>query len=274
MPGIQDSPLGRRTAAPDRYAPELLFAVPRAEQRAALGLGATLPFTGVDVWNAYELSWLDPAGKPRVALAELRVPAESPNLVESKSLKLYLNALAGERYACADAVAALLAADLSRTTGAPVAVLLTEPGAFPDSGRGDASGTSIDDTDVAIGDYGPPNAGYLVAGSGNAVDETLVSNLFRSNCPVTGQPDWATIAVSYRGAPIDRAGLLRYLVSFRGHHAFHEHCAERIFVDVLARCAPQRLAVEARFTRRGGIDINPWRSTHPGTPSNSRLARQ
>lgn len=271
---MQDSPLGRDIAAPDRYAPDLLFAVPRAGQRAPLGLGATLPFTGVDVWNAYELSWLDPAGKPRIALAELRVPAESPNLVESKSLKLYLNALAGERIADAARVAALLVADLSRTTGARVAVHLAEPGAFADVALSEITGTSIDTADIAIDDFGPPNAGYLVADRGGAIEETLVSNLFRSNCPVTGQPDWATIAISYRGAPIDRAGLLRYLVSFRGHHAFHEHCAERIFVDVLARCAPVRLTVEARFTRRGGIDINPWRSTHPGTPSNRRLARQ
>ncbi|PWK92289.1 NADPH-dependent 7-cyano-7-deazaguanine reductase QueF [Fulvimonas soli] len=271
----EHSPLGKATVYADRYDPALLFPIPRAPKRAELGLHGALPFRGVDVWNAYELSWLDARGKPRVALAEFRVPADSPNIVESKSFKLYLNGFAQERVADEEALAATLARDLSAAAGAPVGVALHAP-----SARGlpfaDLDGDSIDALELDLDDYGPPKAGHLRADASAAeVEETLVSDLLRSNCPVTGQPDWGSVQIRYRGAPIDRAGLLRYLVSFRTHSEFHEQCVERIFVDVMARCAPRELSVYARYTRRGGLDINPFRSTDPqAAPGNPRGARQ
>ncbi len=256
----QDSLLGREVAYPRHYDPSLLFPIPRAAARAELGLGAALPFDGVDRWHAYELSWLDANGKPRVATATIAVPAASPNLVESKSLKLYLNAYNATRFDDGEAVRARIAADLSRSAGADVGV---EFGLPPFAAGDDAE--SIDALDVAIDRYGPPDATLLAADDDAFAEETLRSDLLKSNCPVTGQPDWAGVRIAYRGPRIDRAGLLRYLVSVRDHAEFHEQCVERIFVDVLARCRPQALSVEARYTRRGGLDINPWRAT-PGTP--------
>ncbi|HEX7770732.1 MAG TPA: NADPH-dependent 7-cyano-7-deazaguanine reductase QueF, partial [Dokdonella sp.] len=236
-----DSTLGKSTRYPDRYDPSLLFPIARAPARAELGIGAGLPFAGVDIWNAYEVSWLDPRGKPVVAIAEFRVPAESPNLVESKSFKLYLNSCNGERFADAGEVRALFARDLGMATGAVVEVDLRLPDRFDASAIGRLAGESIDSLAIDIDSHGPPDAGLLHC-AGDAVEETLVSDLLKSNCPVTGQPDWASVQVSYAGARIDRAGLLRYLVSFRDHAGFHEQCVERIFVDLRRRCAPERLA--------------------------------
>ena len=187
------------------------------------------------------------------------MPAESPNLVESKSLKLYLNSFNATRFADAEDVRTRIAADLSQAAGAPVDVRFGLPAM---AARDDA--IDLDAQDIAIDDYGPPNADHLSA-AGAVVEEQLRSALLKSNCPVTGQPDWAEVRIDYRGPRIDHAGLLRYLVSFRDHAEFHEQCVERIFVDVLARCRPQTLSVEARYTRRGGLDINPWRAT-PGAP--------
>ncbi|MFC5741465.1 NADPH-dependent 7-cyano-7-deazaguanine reductase QueF [Dyella tabacisoli] len=270
----EHSPLGKTTLYADRYDPSLLFPIPRAEKRAEIGVGEVLPFHGVDIWNAYELSWLDTRGKPMVALAEFRVPATSPAIIESKSFKLYLNGFAQERYADAATLSALLTRDLSAAAGAPIQVQLSEA-----SARGhavsDLSGTLIDSLELDIDDYGPPKADYLsVRSLADTVDETLVSNLLRSNCPVTGQPDWGSVQIAYRGAAIDHAGLLRYLVSFRNHNEFHEQCVERIYVDIMNRCAPTQLSVYARYTRRGGLDINPFRSNLPATPDNPRGARQ
>jgi 7-cyano-7-deazaguanine reductase len=220
-----------------------------------------LPFVGHDRWHAYELSWLDARGKPVVATATLTVPADSPQLIESKSLKLYLNSLNAARFDSAEQVSAIVSADLSVAAGAPVAVVFGLP---PFAGDDDEA-VSIDDQDLAIDRYGPPDATLLSTDTGDAVAETLHSALLKSNCPVTGQPDWASLRIAYRGPRIDRAGLLRYLVSFRDHAEFHEQCVERVFVDLLARCRPATLSVEARYTRRGGLDINPWRAT-PGMP--------
>ena len=269
------SPLGKPVAYGGDYDPSLLHPIPRATQRAALGLGDDLPFVGADIWNAYELSWLDARGKPRVALAELRVPASSPNIVESKSLKLYLGSHAQVRYADAEALRTLLMRDLGDAAGAPVTVVLTPAGTNSFSSSETLEGDPIDDLPIEITHYGPPRADFLVSDAEQKVDEVLVSHLFRSNCPVTGQPDWASIQVRYAGPRIARDGLLRYLVSFRSHCDFHEHCIERIFVDLQQRCAPTRLAVFGRFTRRGGIDINPFRAT-PGLPmpGNPRTPRQ
>ena len=268
------SQLGKATVYADRYDPSLLFPIPRAAKRAEIGVAEPLPFHGTDIWNAYELSWLDPRGKPQLALAECRVPAGSPNIIESKSFKLYLNGFAQETLDDAEALRAILARDLSAVAGAEVAVTLrgarTALHAFAD-----LAGTSIDDLPVTIDGYGPPRADWLRADAGTAVvEESLVSDLLRSNCPVTGQPDWGSVQIAYRGAPIDREGLLRYLVSFRTHAEFHEQCVERIYMDVMARCAPERLSVYARYTRRGGLDINPFRSSAPATPANVRGARQ
>ncbi|HBK45655.1 MAG TPA: NADPH-dependent 7-cyano-7-deazaguanine reductase QueF [Xanthomonadaceae bacterium] len=253
----QDSSLGREVAYPDHYDPALLFPIPRAAARAQIGLADALPFVGHDRWHAYELGWLDARGKPCVATATLVVPCESPNLVESKSLKLYLNSLNAARFNSAEAVRLRIATDLSVRAGADVRV---EFGLPPVDAVGE--GVSIDALDVAIDDYGPPNPGYLQPAPGaQPVEETLVSALLKSNCPVTGQPDWASVTVRYAGLAIDREGLLRYLVSFRDHAEFHEQCVERIFQDLSSRCRPDWLVVEARYTRRGGLDINPYRAS-------------
>ena len=272
--GAEASPLGAPAAYRNTYAPELLFPVPRAAKRAELGLGATLPFVGEDLWNAYEVSWLDPRGKPVVAMGEFRVPAVSPWLIESKSLKLYLNSFNATRFGAMGEVEARIAHDLIAVAGAPVVVRLFGLDAVPRHVT-TLPGSLIDHLDVEISDYTPAPQHLRADAAQAVVSETLVSHLLKSNCLVTGQPDWATLYVRYRGAPIDRAGLLRYIVSFREHNEFHEQCVERIFVDLQTRCAPQSLAVWARYTRRGGLDINPFRAAQPSDlPPNSGDPRQ
>lgn len=270
----EHSPLGKDTVYADRYDPALLFPIPRADKRAEIGVAELLPFHGVDIWNAYELSWLDLRGKPQVALAEFHVPAASPNIIESKSFKLYLNGFAQERIADVATLTGTLTHDLSAAAGAVVNVQLGPANAATLPAI-DLDGQLLDEQDIAIDHYGPPQADFLQARIGaTPVEETVVSHLLRSNCPVTGQPDWGSVQIAYRGAPIDHAGLLRYLVSFRTHNEFHEQCVERIFVDLMQRCAPQQLSVYARYTRRGGLDINPFRSSTPATPGNPRTVRQ
>ncbi|HZF99310.1 MAG TPA: NADPH-dependent 7-cyano-7-deazaguanine reductase QueF [Pseudoxanthomonas sp.] len=266
MPTPHDSSLGREVRYPSAYDPGLLFPIPRAPSRETLGIaGAALPFAGFDRWHAYELGWLDARGKPRVATATLRVPCESPYLIESKSLKLYLNSLNAERFGDDRALIERIAADLSACAGAGVEVAF----GLPPMQAGDA-GACIDDLDIGIEDYGPPNAAHVRADPSQDVEETLLSHLLKSNCPVTAQPDWATLVVRYRGPRIDRASLLRYVVSFRDHAEFHEQCVERIFQDLRARCRPHSLSVEARYTRRGGLDINPWRGSAGTAPPPAR----
>jgi 7-cyano-7-deazaguanine reductase len=273
MTDLRASPLAHAAEYPDRRDPGVLFRVERAPQRAELGFGAALPFGGVDLWTAYELSWLDTAGKPEVAIAAFVVPADSPRIVESKSVKLYLAGFNLTRFDSAAAVAEALAHDLSDAVGASVAVTLTPPhgiGAMP---LADFAGICLDALPLAADDRAPVREALVAAGP--ACAESLYTRLFRSVCPVTGQPDYACVQVSYRGARIDRAGLLRYLVSFRRHPGFHEHCVERIFADLWRGCAPATLSVYARFTRRGGIDINPYRSSEGGAPGvHVRTARQ
>lgn len=267
---LESLPLGRQVDYPRHYDASLLHPIPRALGRHDIGIAAdALPFVGFDRWYGYELGWLDARGKPVVSTLTLEVPATTPHLVESKSLKLYLNSLNATRFDDAEAVRARIADDLARAAGGDVAVRFGVPSA---TAAQDA--IPIDDLPVAIDDYGPPNASHLHAGD-DVVEETLGSQLLKSNCPVTGQPDWASVRIAYRGPRIDREGLLRYLVSFRDHCEFHEQCVERIFVDLMARCRPQALSVEARYTRRGGLDINPWRGT-PGLapPAPARAERQ
>jgi 7-cyano-7-deazaguanine reductase len=261
-------PLGYATGYPDRYDPSLLFAVSRAPQREDIGIVDTLPFTGADVWTAYEHTWLDGRGKPRIAMLSLVVPVDSPYIVESKSVKLYLGSFAQTKFDDARHVQDAIARDLSSATGGDVHVDIVR-----DARIEPMPGESIDHEDVAIDAYEVDAS--LLRASGDMVSETLRSDLFRSVCPVTGQPDYASVAIDYRGPRIDRTALLRYLVSYRLHAGFHEHCAERMFVDVRERCACEALTVHARFTRRGGLDINPFR-TNAGasTPANVRVPRQ
>lgn len=277
MTNPHDSLLGQRSDYPEHYDPTLLFPIARTGKRAELGIDGDLPFHGVDIWNAWELSWLDARGKPQVAIGEFRVPASSPHLVESKSLKLYLNSWNQTRVESAEALRSRIAADLSHAAGAGVGVRLIEVDRFDSLPVAELDGECIDDLDIDCDHHGSPDPELLRAdASGPDVSETLRSNLLKSNCPVTGQPDWASVQIAYTGAAIEREGLLRYLVSFRRHDDFHEQCIERIFTDIQRRCAPRSLTVYARYTRRGGLDINPWRSSevHAPEPHNRRSARQ
>ncbi len=267
-----ETPLGRDTDYPDRYSPAALYAIARTEGRAALELGDSLPFHGADLWNAWELSWLDLQGLPQVAAAEIRVPAESPNIVESKSLKLYLGSFAMTRFAASADVLDALTKDLSECTGSAVDVQLRQPGTTQWS-VGEFSGHNLDELPVAC-DADEVDPGLLRADANDVVSEGLYSDLLRSLCPVTSQPDTASVLVSYTGPRIDREGLLRYIVSYRQHQDFHEACVERMFVDILERCKPEKLTVYARYQRRGGIDINPFRSNFETSAPNVRLWRQ
>ena len=273
MTDLTASPLGHATTYADAYDPSLLFAVERAPLRAELGLAPPLPFGGFDWWNCYELSWLDAEDKPQVAIATFTVPADSPAIVESKSVKLYLTAFNLTRFAAIADVATTITRDLSAATGSAAGVTLVPPAEFGSLTHAELAGTSLDA--LPLRGVDPAPAPERLVASGPVVDETLVTRLFRSVCPVTGQPDYASVAIRYRGARIDAAGLLGYLVSYRRQPGFHEHCVERIFTDVWRACTPQALSVYARFTRRGGLDINPFR-THGIAPpaANARTARQ
>ena len=270
------SPLGKSAAYRTDYAPELLFPIPRQGKRDELKLQGTLPFFGVDIWNAYELSWLNLRGKPQVAIARFTVPADSPNIIESKSFKLYLNSFNQTRLASADAMRALLQQDVSAGFGAPVHIALSQPESFGAVQMGELDGLLLDRLDVEIEQFQPDPLLLRAAISEAPVEEKLVSHLLKSNCLVTGQPDWASVQIHYYGPQIEQEGLLKYLIGFREHNEFHEQCVERIFVDILRQCAPQKLAVYARYTRRGGLDINPWRSNFSTgkPPANLRGARQ
>lgn len=258
---------------PDYYSPDLLRTVARADIRRALGLGDELPFHGEDLWTAYEMTWLDRRGKPVVAIGTIRVPAESDNLIESKSLKLYLNSFSMTRSAAASEVAATVARDLSKIAGAAIDVTLTPAGESVAGIIAAMPGDCIDSLDVAC-DFREVDPSLLQRANDRIVTEELHSHLLRSNCPVTNQPDLGSILIRYSGPELDRSALLRYLVSYRRHKDFHESCVERIFVDLKNRCSPDRLTVYARFNRRGGLDINPFRSDYERKACNLRLWRQ
>lgn len=273
---VELSPLGKTSAYCSQYAPELLFPIARQGKRDELGLRGTLPFFGVDIWNAYELSWLNARGKPQVAIARFTVPADSPNIIESKSFKLYLNSFNQTRLDGPEALKALLEKDLAAGFGAAVHVSLILPEYFSALTMGELEGTLLDRLDIEVDSY-KPDPQLLVANHAEApVEERLVSHLLKSNCLVTGQPDWASVQIHYCGPQIEQESLLKYLIGFREHNEFHEQCVERIFTDILRQCAPQQLAVYARYTRRGGLDINPWRSNFSTAtrPPNLRGARQ
>ena len=281
MNSPEASQLGKPVHYADQYDPTLLYPLPRAPKRDEIGLTGTLPFFGADLWTAFELSWLNPRGKPQVAIAHFTVPCETPNIVESKSLKLYLGSFNATVFASADEVRQRLRADLSeavwRGAAAPatIGVRLILPEQFDQEPVHELDGLSLDRLDIECSDYTPrPDLLRTTAGE-PPVEEVLTSNLLKSNCLVTGQPDWGSVQIRYTGQAIDQEGLLRYLVSFRNHNEFHEQCVERIFMDLWRQCRPARLAVYARYTRRGGLDINPLRTSHPmALPANVRTARQ
>ena len=270
---LHDAPLGKASEYPDYYEPALLFPVAREENRRRLGLNdGRWPWFGEDLWQAWEVSWLRHSGVPAVAWAEIRFPAASPSIIESKSLKLYLNSFNQTVFSSAEQVAETMTEDLSSACGAAVHVEMKSVDLSGEAVGRPAGYELIDDQPVSepVYSYAPE---VLEAG-GEVVTESLCSHLLKSNCPVTGQPDWATLMVSYTGPKIDRSALLKYVVGFRQKQDFHEHCVETVFTDLMARCQPERLAVCARYTRRGGLDINPWRATEPDRMATPRLVRQ
>ncbi|MBT9463375.1 NADPH-dependent 7-cyano-7-deazaguanine reductase QueF [Hydrogenophaga sp.] len=277
----EQSQLGQTSAYVDQYDAGLLFPLPRETKRREIGITGSVPFLGADLWTAFELSWLNPRGKPQVALAHITVPCESTHIVESKSFKLYLNSFNNSTFASADAVRDRIRADVSATVwhGGPLqssaGVKLLLPEQLEREKVQELEGLSVDRLDVECTRYQPAPELLTAAFDEKPVDEILVSHLLKSNCLVTGQPDWGSVQITYSGPQIDQAGLLQYIVSFRNHNEFHEQCVERIYMDILARCKPTKLAVYARYTRRGGLDINPWRTSHPQSPpANVRTARQ
>ena len=269
------SPLGKSSAYIATYSPEQLFPIPRAPKWAELGLSAdTLPYRGVDIWNCYELSWLLPSGKPVVAIGEFSIPADSPNIIESKSFKLYLNSRNQSVFDSREALAEVMARDLSAAAGKPVGVRLRTLEEVAQEGIVVPAGQCIDELDVSIQHYDSPRPQLLSCDPGRQAEEWIHSHLLKSNCPVTGQPDWGTVVIGYRGAALDHGSLLAYLVSFRQHADFHEQCVERIFLDLQRLLQPEWLSVHARYVRRGGLDINPYRSSETQGLGNGRLVRQ
>ncbi|MEM0911740.1 MAG: NADPH-dependent 7-cyano-7-deazaguanine reductase QueF [Pseudomonadota bacterium] len=266
--------LGKAVAYPDRYDPALLQPVARSINREEIKIsGDALPFCGVDIWNAYEVSWLTPKHKPQIAILECRVPVSSPNIIESKSFKLYLNSLNQTVFACTESLIDTITNDLSRCANAGVTVSLFTPERFDAFQVKTLEGIVLDDIDATF-DFAPQIQTEALTTAKSDVTETLVSHLLKSNCLITNQPDWGSVLIRYQGKQIDRAGLLKYIVSFRQHNEFHEQCVERIFTDIMTHCNPDKLTVYARYTRRGGLDINPFRSNFEQPYENLRLARQ
>jgi 7-cyano-7-deazaguanine reductase len=277
----EQSQLGKASAYVDQYDPSLLFPIPRAGKRAEIGIVGAAPFFGADMWTAFELSWLNARGKPQVALVHFTIPCETPHIVESKSFKLYLNSFNNTRFADAAEVLERLRADISEAVWrggvvqSSIGVRLIDAALFDREPVHEMDGLSLDRLDVECTHYQPAPELLTTVPEEGVVSEVLVSNLLKSNCLVTGQPDWGSVQISYSGLPIQQEGLLQYLVSFRNHHEFHEQCVERIFMDIWTRCKPTKLAVYARYTRRGGLDINPFRTSYPqALPANTRNARQ
>ncbi len=268
---VLHSPLGKETVYANQYDSSLLYPIERDINWQARGVErTTLPFFGEDIWNSYEISWLNAKGKPIVALAEFHIPATSSHIIESKSFKLYLNSYNLTRFDDAAQVVAQMEKDLSKAAGGDVRVLLTSP---QDAvAVENFTGECIDELDIEVSHYEP--SPELLSAKGEVVTEALVSHLLKSNCPVTGQPDWASVQITYTGAKIDREGLLGYLISYREHGDFHEQCVETIFMDIWQQCKPEQLSVYARYVRRGGLDINPFRSSKDERPANMRLSRQ
>ena len=277
----EQSQLGKNSAYVDQYDASLLFPIPRAVKREELGIQGAPIFLGADLWTAFELSWLNLKGKPQVAIAHITVPAESTHIIESKSFKLYLNSFNATQFVDSKAVRDCMREDLDTAlwhggkilSRCGVKILLPEE--FDKEPIHELDGLNLDRMDIECAHYQPAPELLKAQHDEAPVTETLVSHLLKSNCLVTGQPDWGSVQISYTGDQIDQAGLLQYIVSFRNHNEFHEQCVERIFMDIWTRCKPLKLSVYARYTRRGGLDINPWRTSHPQSPPpNIRTARQ
>lgn len=267
---MAENPLGKSVTYTEIYTPSLLCPLPRSQAREPLGI-TKLPFHGVDIWNCYEVSWLNAKGKPDVAVLEIQVPCSSEFMIESKSLKLYLNSFNGTRFNSRAEVMQTIESDLGVATRSAVLVKLT---AVPKTASfQEKRSTLLDELDVEI-DTVDVDPGLLAHGAGARTSESLYTHLFKTNCPVTGQPDWATLYINYQGDPIDNAALLKYLISYRQHQGYHEASVEQIFMDISERLSPDQLTVYARYTRRGGIDINPFRSNFEQVPVNIRTYRQ
>lgn len=273
----KDILLGKDTVYKATYDASLIFPISRSENREKLSMpvkkvNGGLPFYGCDTWTGYEVSWLNEKGKPEVAIAEFIIPCESENIVESKSFKLYLNSFNQTKLRGLEEAQLRMQEDLSKGFGADIQVILCGVMDYPLNQAG--LGDNIDGLDIEVLEYSP-NA-TLLKTLPEQVTETLNSHLLKSNCPVTNQPDWATLVIEYSGSKIDHEALLKYVISFRGHDDFHEHCVEQIFCDLLSVGEFEKLVVSARYTRRGGLDINPTRSLQVGFDKSliGRLARQ
>ncbi len=264
--------LGKHTPVVEVYSPELLYPIPRAIARTSLGLSDSLPFAGVDLWHAYELSWLDSNGKPVARVGRFTVPATTANIVESKSFKLYLNSLNNHRFESLEAARRCMEDDISKAAGGALTLELFEVDDLQLAG-GNLSGNSLDDLEI-FQTASQPDANNLIVDSSRIEEEALYTHLLRSLCPVTGQPDWATLWIHYKGAVLDHRSLLSYIISYRQHQEYHEQCVERMFLDISSRTQPQFLHIQAFYTRRGGLDINPFRSTSSTEKAQPRLNRQ
>lgn len=266
------SPLGQPTHYTNTYTPTLLYPVPRTLGRNAIPLIGAPPFHGVDIWNGSELSWLNPKGKPEIAMAEFHFPADTPYIVESKSLKLYLNSFSQTHFDSLKQVEQVIQQDLNRIVGGEIKISLFPAAQFPLKTQMDFPGTSLDSLDLEIDCYQPTPSFLQI--EAESVEESVYSHLLKSNCLATGQPDWGSLWIHYKGKKIDHTGLLKYIISFRNHSGFAEHCVEQIFMDLLNYCSPTLLTVYARYTKRGGLDINPFRSNFEAAPENLRQPRQ
>lgn len=266
--------LGAETAYPSCYSPQLLFPIPRVAGREAIGVDSSAPFYGYDLWTAYELSWLNKKGKPQVAIADISMPCHTENLVESKSLKLYLNSLNQVAFSSPLEVATVMERDLSSCVNGPVSVDIHTLDRVRHQSLSSFPGHCIDDLDVDVESYEPEPSLLGLVNESRTVTESYYSHLLKTNCPVTGQPDWASVFIRYTGWPMDPEGLLKYIISYRNHQDFHEQCIERIFTEIKELCQPDALEVYGRYTRRGGLDINPYRSSSDLKPPLLRLSRQ
>jgi 7-cyano-7-deazaguanine reductase len=270
---LKENPLGKKTTYYEAYDASLLFTISRTVKRDEIGVSKKLPFHGIDIWNNYELSWLNLKGKPEVAIAEFRLPCESPFLIESKSLKLYFNSFNQAKFANSQNIIDTIRKDLSEASQSSVDVRLHKFNNLKKIQLEEFHGYCIDNIEVDINEY-VVNPKLLKCGK-ERVQEELYSNLLKSNCLVTEQPDWGSVYISYQGPKIDHASLLKYIISFRQHNEFHEQCIERIFMDLVRECKTEKLTVFGKYTRRGGLDINPYRSNfQQPTSSFVRTPRQ
>lgn len=270
---MEGAALGQKSGYADTYTPSLLHSIDRADSRREVGIPLNLVCQGEDLWTGYEFSWLDKRGIPQVAGLRIRVPCQSSAIVESKSLKLYLNSYAMTKFDGRSDVAKTLDKDLSLAFHSPLLVELVDLGQLSQPVQ-QFAGVSLDDLNVEIDQYDRDPRLLKIEYGDHVLRETLHTNLFRSLCPVTSQPDWASISIDYLGPPIEKSGLFKYLISYRNHQAFHETTVEQIFCDISEACGPQSLSVYGRFQRRGGLDINPFRSTQDAEAPNCRLPRQ